>query len=76
MSYRTRIILIFGLGYGHFKILTFRIIKDYSVTLYNINIGKTKKSTLGSLVGTTSLPAKVNSEKNSVDIFLLQFFPG
>ena len=46
-----------------FKIIPFCIIKDYSVNFYNINIGKNKRSNLGSFVGTWSLPKKLHTYK-------------
>jgi hypothetical protein len=41
------------------------LISTILVAFYNLNIGKTKRSVLGSLVGTRSLPRKVHPEKKT-----------
>ena len=50
---------------GHFNnnIRPFCIMNNYLVILYNINICKTERSVLGSLVGTRGLPLKIHPEK-------------
>ena len=62
IGYRKVVHTNFWLRYDHFKILQFCIINDYLVTFYT-NIGKTKRSTLVSLVCTWSLLIKIQPGK-------------